>query len=80
MYQQKDSCYIAKRFSKLSQRQQQVAALASDGLSNKTIAVRLGISEGTVKAHLHAIYGQLGIRSRIKLMMVLAHQERSKSN
>ena len=50
---------IPERLAALTERQQQVATLVHGGLSNKTIAQKLGVSEGTVKAHLHAIYGKL---------------------
>jgi DNA-binding NarL/FixJ family response regulator len=53
----------------LTDRQQQVATLVCDGLSNKMIARKLGVSEGTVKVHLHAIYERLDVRSRADLML-----------
>ena len=62
---------IAKRFALLSDRQQQVANLVCDGLSNKMVAEKLGVNEGTVKSHLHAIYDRLGVQSRIALMIPL---------
>jgi DNA-binding NarL/FixJ family response regulator len=34
------------------------------GLANKQIALKLGISEHTVKFHLSALYAKLGISSR----------------
>lgn len=48
----------------LTKREQQVAALACEGLSNKLIARRLEVTDGTIKAHLHAIFSKLGIESR----------------
>jgi DNA-binding NarL/FixJ family response regulator len=36
------------------------------------IAEKLGVSEGNVKGHLHAIYEKLGVNSRTKLMIALA--------
>jgi len=62
----------------LTDRQQQVATLVCDGLSNKMIARKLGVSEGTVKVHLHAIYEKLDILSRTQLMIALA--DRGQSN
>jgi predicted transcriptional regulator len=41
-------------------------------LCNKEIAEKLGVTEGTVKAHLHAIFEKLGVRSRIELMIALS--------
>ena len=52
----------------LTDRQSQVVELLEAGLSNKEIARRLSISEGTVKLHLHAIYQRLGISTRGKLI------------
>ena len=40
------------------------------------IAEKIGVTEGTVKAHLHSIYEELGVRSRIELMIALV--DRSK--
>jgi DNA-binding NarL/FixJ family response regulator len=41
------------------------------GSSNKEIASGLSISEKTVKAHLHNIYGKLRIHRRQKLLPAL---------
>lgn len=48
----------------LSKREQQVLSLVACGLSNSQIAKDLVISINTVKAHLHNIFGKLGIQSR----------------
>jgi two-component system nitrate/nitrite response regulator NarL len=75
MYQPKNFSDIAKPFSELSDRERQVIALVCDGLSNKEIAEKLGVAEGTIKCHLHAIYEELGVQSRIELMIALADRE-----
>jgi len=54
--------------SNLTDRQSQVVELLQAGLTNKEIARRLSISEGTVKLHLHAVYQRLGISTRGKLI------------
>ena len=48
----------------LTPRELEVLALVADGLPNKAIAGRLGISEHTVKFHLNAILSKLGAQSR----------------
>jgi DNA-binding NarL/FixJ family response regulator len=48
----------------LTARELEVLAHLADGLSNKAIAGRLGISDETVKFHLSAIFGKLGASNR----------------
>jgi len=48
----------------LTPREVQVIELMAEGLSNKAIASRLGISDQTVKFHVAAIAGKLGARNR----------------
>jgi DNA-binding NarL/FixJ family response regulator len=58
------------RTAPLTKREEQVAALVRDGLSNKLIARRLNVGEGTIKAHLHAIFTKLSVQSRFELIRV----------
>jgi DNA-binding NarL/FixJ family response regulator len=55
----------------LTNRRRQVAALVCRGLSNRAIAQKLHLTEGTVKVHLHGIYEKLNIHSRTKLAIAL---------
>jgi two-component system nitrate/nitrite response regulator NarL len=48
----------------LSKREQEILALLADGLGNKQIAARLGISANTVKTHLELLFEKLGVSSR----------------
>jgi DNA-binding NarL/FixJ family response regulator len=47
-----------------SPREYQVLCLAAEGLTNKEIAYRLGISERTVQFHVNSIFNKTGTNSR----------------
>ncbi|MFE4862277.1 response regulator [Streptomyces sp. NPDC056670] len=51
--------------NRISPRERELLTLVSQALSNRQIAVRLGITEGTVKRHLRNIFGKLDAVSRI---------------
>ena len=63
---------------RLTKRRRQVANLAHRRLSNREIAEKLGVTVGTVKAHLHAIYEKLDLHSRHELSTALAGRGKSK--
>ena len=48
----------------LTTREREVLELVSEGLPNKAIASRLGISDHTVKFHLSSIFSKLGVSTR----------------
>ncbi|MCB1015966.1 MAG: response regulator transcription factor, partial [Acidimicrobiales bacterium] len=48
----------------LTAREREVLALVVEGMANKQIARRLGISEKTVKAHLTSVFAALGVSDR----------------
>jgi len=48
----------------LTPREHDVLVLLADGVGNREIASRLGISEHTVKFHLSAVFGKLGATTR----------------
>lgn len=53
----------------LTAREIDLIKLVANGHSNKQIAERCFISEGTVKVHLHNIYDKLGIKNRVELSL-----------
>jgi len=59
---------------KLTSRQQEVAACVAAGLSNKEIAERLALTEGTVANHIEAILKRLQLRNRVQVAAWAARQ------
>lgn len=55
---------------KLSPAEAEVVAQLARGLSNKEIAAALGKSPATIKSQLARVYHKLGVRSRIRLMVL----------
>ena len=51
----------------LTTREEDVATLVIDGLTNREIADRLSVTEKTVETHLSSIFAKLAIRSRLQL-------------
>lgn len=51
-------------FEPISERELQILRLVAAGLSNREIADELFLAEGTVKAHIHNIYGKLNVNKR----------------
>ncbi|HEY5762395.1 MAG TPA: response regulator transcription factor [Rhodocyclaceae bacterium] len=56
----------------LSPRQAEVLSLMAKGRSNRDIAQLLGLTEGTVKIHVTAIFRALGVASRTQALVALA--------
>jgi two-component system, NarL family, nitrate/nitrite response regulator NarL len=55
-----------KPFDELTPREREILCHVSEGQSNKVIARKLGISDGTVKLHVKAILRKLGVHSRVE--------------
>jgi DNA-binding NarL/FixJ family response regulator len=53
----------------VSPREREVFALLLDGLANKVIAQRLGISEKTVKTHMTNIFRRIGVTDRVQAVL-----------
>ena len=58
----------------LTDRQAEVLGLMVKGKSNRDIAGLLGLSEGTVKIHLTAIFKVLGVLSRTQAMVIVTRR------
>ncbi|WP_448205123.1 response regulator transcription factor [Azospirillum sp. sgz302134] len=56
----------------LTQRQREVLDCLRAGKSNKQIAYELGLSEGTVKIHVTAIFKSLGVKNRTQAVIAAA--------
>jgi len=60
----------------LTPREEQVVALVADGLTNRGVAVELGLSEHTIKKYLLRIFDKIGISSRVELVLyAMSHGE-----
>lgn len=63
----------AERFSL---RERQVFSHLLEGLANKEIAARLGVSESSVKATLQQLFAKTGVRTRSQLVRIALEQYR----
>ena len=59
----------AARAPSLTPRERDLIDLVRQGLRNRDIAAQLGVTEGTVKVYLHAIFDKLGVDNRTELAM-----------
>jgi two-component system, NarL family, nitrate/nitrite response regulator NarL len=64
------------RTRRFTQREQQVLSGVFEGLANKEIAGRLGVSEGSVKATLQQLFSKTGVRMRSQLVRIVLAQYR----
>ena len=56
-----------RRRPALAPRERQLIRFVRQGLRNREIAQELGVTEGTVKVYLHAVFEKLGVSSRTEL-------------
>lgn len=59
----------AKGATLLSRREQEVVRCVAEGLSNREIAQRLGLTEHTVKNYLFRIFDKLGVSKRVEVVL-----------
>ena len=67
-----DSFLALRDLRSLTQRELQIVRFVCDGLSNKEIARRMRLAEGTIKFRLHLIYQKLTINNRTSLATLAA--------
>jgi len=63
------------QFSSLTKREKEVLRLIAKGQSNKMIARKLGITEGTVKVHVKNLLHKLDLRSRVEAAVWVLENE-----
>ena len=56
-----------RRRTPLAPRERQLIRFVRQGLRNREIGKKLGVTEGTVKVYLHAVFEKLGVSSRTEL-------------
>jgi len=59
-----------------TEREQQVISCVFEGLANKEIAARIGVSESSVKATLQQLFSKTGVRTRSQLVRIVLEQHR----
>ena len=64
----------ANGLSLLSAREMDVVCSLAEGLTNREIAARLGLSQHTIKNYLFRVYDKLGVSSRLELLFMTLTQ------
>jgi len=61
-----------------TQRELDVQSLVLEGLTNKKIAARIGVSESSVKATLQQLFSKTGVRTRSQLVRIALEQYKNR--
>ena len=59
-----------------TERERQVLSFVFEGLANKEIAAKIGVSEGSVKSTLQQLFSKTGVRTRSQLVRTVLEQYR----
>lgn len=57
--------------ARLTWRERETVDLVAEGLSNRAIAGRMGVSVRTIEGHLNHVFAKLGIESRTELVRLV---------
>lgn len=63
----------------LSKREEEISRLVAEGLSNRQISQKLGLSEHTIKNYLFRVFEKLGVETRVELALFTLHRGRRHS-
>ena len=74
---QQDDLLDASNPAELSRSEYRICALVREGLLARAIAEELGVSEATVRSHLHSIYAKTGAAGHVDLLHRLSRPARS---
>lgn len=66
-----DESNLASKIQSLTQQQFRVLMMLSEGMLNKQIGYKLGLSEATIKAHVTAVYKKLGVQNRTQAVLLI---------
>jgi two-component system nitrate/nitrite response regulator NarL len=61
------------RLDLLSKRQEDVVRLVAQGLTNRDVAAKLGLSEHTIRNYLFQIFDRVGVSTRVELVLYYLH-------
>jgi two-component system nitrate/nitrite response regulator NarL len=64
----------------LSKRELEVVRSLAEGLTNREIAERLGLSQHTIKNYLFRVFDKLGVSSRMELLFLTLNQHMSRAS
>ncbi len=65
-----------RTLTSLSAQEKRVLALIAEGLTNKEVAVQLGLSDKTVKNYLSTVFEKLHVSRRAEAAVIYAQQKK----
>ncbi len=71
-----DQAQPQQKGKSFTEREQQVMSCVFEGLANKEIAARIGVSESSIKATLQQLFSKTGVRTRSQLVRIVLEQYR----